>query len=274
MRWFLAAGLCAGLLAVAFVGCGPQLKVAGDNVVAWVNAQLGELEVKKATIEGRIAEAKKGLSKLRAEKIKAEVRLEGVSAKIAPLQENVKKTEASLAKVRDYISTAQQTSAEVDVGGKKYDLKGLNEMAAKVIKIHKDQVAKVKAEEAGKPTLEKIAKSLATKEADYSKAISEFEDKLKEINNKMIEVTAIRDAAAAAGDADKSIAANFDDLRDKMADFNGEMEVVLRRENADFDAGNKAAEEIEQVDKFIDASTQTTADPLSEIDAILGKDNK
>lgn len=273
MRWFLAAGLCAGLLAVAFVGCGPQLKVAGDNVVAWVNAQLGELDVKRATIEGRIAEAEKGLSKLRAEKIKAEVRLEGVTQKIAPMKDELKKIEVAMTKVSEALETAKKSSTEVSFNGASYNEKQLTEMAGKVLKVYKAQADRIKAEEAGKPTLEKIAKSLASKEDEYNKALGQLKDTLGTIKNKMTEVKAIRDAAAAAGDADKSIAANFDELRDMMADFNGDLEVVLRRENAEFDAGTKAADDINQVEKFIEAA-QPSGDPLSEINAILGKETK
>lgn len=273
MRWFLAAGLCAGLLAVAFVGCGPQIKVAGDNVVAWVNAQLGELDVKKATIEGRIADAKKGLTKLRTEKIKAEVRLEGVQQKIAPLESELKRIEVAMKEVSKAAEEAKGSTELVSFNGGSYNEKQLSEMAGKVLKVYKAQADRVKAEQAGKPTLEKIAKSLATKESDYAKAISDLEDKLKEVNNKMIEVKAIRDAAAAAGDADKTIAQNFDELKDMMADFNGDLEVVLRQENAQFDDGNKAENDIKDVEKFIEAS-QPKTDPLAEINAILGKENK
>ena len=258
-----------------FVGCGAQVKVATDNVVAWVNNQLGELEVKKAEIEQRLTDAEKGLRKLREEKIKADVRLEGVAAKVKPLEEQLDKTKASMAKLKEHINTVQQTSADVDIGGKKYDLKGLNDMAGRLLKSYKDTEAKKKAEEAGRPTLEKIAANLAKKEQEYSNSMQKLKETLTTLNNKMTEVKAIRDAAAASGDADKSIAQNFTELQDKMADFNGDMEVILRREMGEFNDAEKAGKEIEAVDSFIDASTKPAgADAVSEIDAILGSDKK
>jgi chromosome segregation ATPase len=270
MRWFLAAGLCAGLLAVAFVGCGPQVQVMSDNVVAWVNSQLGELEVKKAEIEQRLADAEKGLRKLKEAKIKADVRLEGVATKIKPLEDSIDRTKASMAKLKEHINTVQQTSADVDIGGKKYDLKGLNDMAGRLLKTYKDLEAKKKAEEAGRPTLEKIAASLSKKEQEYSTSMSKLKETLTTLNNKMTEVKAIRDAAAASGDADKSINQNFNELQDKMADFNSDIEVILRREMGEFNDADKASEDIKAVDSFIDASTAEHTDPVSEIDAILG----
>jgi len=274
MRWFLAAGICAGLLTVAFVGCGAQGEVVKNNVIAWVNAQLGEMKVKKAEIEGRLKEAQAGLGKLQEAKIKADVRLETLARKAEPMDEKLALIEKRMGEMKGYITTATQTSAEVDVGGgKKLDLTGLKDMAGKLVKAHKDLSDSKKAQMAGKPTLEKIASNLAKKEADYAKGLAQLKEMLATINNKMVEVTAIKEAAAASGDADGTIAANFADLQGKMEDFNDDMEVVLRKEMSQYTEADKANAEIDSVDKFITAPA-ANVDPIDDIDAILNKAKK
>lgn len=270
-KWFLAAGLCAGLLAVAVVGCGPQLTVAKDNMVEWVNRQLGELDVKRVEIEQRIASANTGLKSLRTSRVTADVKIKQIEDDIAPIDAQLTKIKTAMENVRTDLKQVQSTSTAIEKNGEKFTQEKLTGIANDLVAKYKKEMKAKERKETQRTQLKKIQSALAAKEADFSKKLDQMKEEQENIKDMVAEVKSFRSAAASLGDADVSIDENFTKLRDDMTDFKGKLEVVLRTEAGEFDDAAKSMEKVDAAEKYIEATENSKVDAVSTLDDILGK---
>jgi hypothetical protein len=88
----------------------------------------------------------------------------------------------------------------------------------------------------------------------------------------MVAAKAMKEASASMGEGDASMAANLDQLEQKIAGLSADVRVQLQGEEEKFQV-NKADKAISDVDAFI-RDSQKPSDRLAEIDKILGPSKK
>lgn len=270
MRVLLLVGVALALTvgAIGFMGCDARSQVALEKVTNSIDAMLGKLDVSKKQIEMNITALRKGISELQTAKAKATVKVKQIDSRVQPVQAELEKTKAAMAKLSEYV----KAGTTVDLGGKSYDPDQLKKMAGDALKRYKDLEGQVKDLESTKPSLEKVVVMLDRKLEDYSGKLVALETQMKKVEAKLVALKAIQETSATLGDSDGSLASNVEKLQDDLNDLDAEVEAGLLREDEKFNA-TATEKQIDAVDGFIQDVNAGAADPLSEIDAILGGDS-
>lgn len=251
--------LLLGLVA----GCGARAEVAKEKLLAKIDSMLGEMDVKRKEIEISVNALKEGIDGLRKAKIKAQVKGDQVKRQAAPFEEKLKSLDTTLSKLRDHLASGEAA----EIGGKTYSPDELKAMGDKVLAVRKELVAQIEGFQKSQMSLQKVVDSLDRKQTEYQQSLSRLESQIAEIDSKSIALKAMKDASAAMGETDKTLAANVDDLENKVNDLYSDVEAELLAEDEEWNE-TATTEEIDAVDAFITA-TQEPTDTLAEIDKIL-----
>lgn len=263
----LAVGLVVGAVAL-FSGCA-RFEVAKDKVMDSIDAMLGKLDVSKKQIEMNIAALRKGIDGMQTAKAKIKAQLLLIERNTQPVRAKMEETKVAMAKLSEYV----KAGTSVSLGGKEYDPEQLKSMAGDALKRYKSYETQVKNLESTKPTLEASLGNIDAKINLYQEKLVSLDDAMKKVEAKLVALKAMQETSAALGDADGSLASNVEALERDLASLEGEVDAGLLREDERYNA-SATEKQISTVDSFIESVNAGGADPLSEIDAILGGESK
>ncbi len=257
------AGICCQV-AVCLFGCGARIEVAKDKALAKIDSLLGSMDVKRKEIEHSVAGLNEGLARLRKAKITAQVKQEQIERRAAPVEQEMTKIDASLKKLKDHLTT--QTSLQI--AGKVYQPEDVKAMANRLLARRKDCSEELNGLRAAQGRLQKVVATLERKQVEYERRLAGVEAQLAVIDSNRIALAAMKDAACSMEAGDKSLSESVARLEEKVTSLFAEVEVELRAEDAQWDAG-RPKREIDSVNGILEA-TRSPGDTIREIDAILG----
>jgi phage shock protein A len=225
---------------------------------------LGKMDVQRAEIDSAIQAAKQAVEGVRKAKIKAEVKRDQINDKARLWEERIAQCDQTLAKLRDLL----KADMPAQIAGKTYSVAELKEMANKVIQARKDAENQLNGFKTARESLQKVLADLTKQQQAMETRIASLESQIGRLDAEMAAAKAMKDASAAMGDQDVTLAANLDRLEKKVVDLIADVRAELRSESERWSAAH-ADKAMSEVDAFIE-NTQTSYDILAEIDRILG----
>ena len=171
----------------------------------------------------------------------------------------------TLSKLRDLLAVNQ--SAEI--AGKTYSVSDQKDMANKIIQARKDAENQIKGFKTARDNMQQVVTTLGKQQQALEHRLTSLQSQLTKLDTEMMAARAMKEASAAMGDKDTTLAANLDNLEGKIASLAADVRVELQSETDKWSEVN-TNKTINEVDAFIQASQQPT-DTVSEIDRILGK---
>ena len=262
-----------GLL-VAFLlpGCGDANKarvdVAKKKLLDQIDDALGKMDVQKAEIDNGIKSAKKAADGVRKAKVRAQVTLDQLDEKARPFEEDIAKCDQSLMKLRDALATDMPAT----IAGKTYSVAELKEMAGKVIAARKDAETQINGFKSARETMTKQVALLTKTQQGIEAKIASLQTQMAKLDSEIVAAKAMKQASAAMGDADSSLAENLDELERKIATLSADAKTELALET-DRWTSTPTDKAISDVDAFI-RDSQKPSDTVAEIDKILGPAKK
>ena len=106
-RMIILGALVLALIAGTIIGCGPRAELAADKVIAQIDKVLGELDVKRKTIEVNHRKIQTEMLTLRDKRIGTEVRLEQLMKKKELSQKELGKTTKKMKQLREFAGRFQ-----------------------------------------------------------------------------------------------------------------------------------------------------------------------
>jgi chromosome segregation ATPase len=275
MRYLILGLFLLSAVVVAYVGCGPRGQVAGKKILAKIDTILGELDVQLQKVENKKAALDEQTDVIKKKFYVTEARLEKMQEEQEERKAEVAASLKKLQQVRDLISQAQE-SGEVEFKGKKLSKDALTQSG--LDKAKSINRLKAKIESKGKLiTVYEKNLALYKSQVDVSKkSLAKLDDQLEEIKAKKEALDDTRRASLLDG---KTISINdeFETLTKEVDDLLVNVDASLKMEN------DKLEERISEVtggsgsdpliDELLDDSSDTD-EALSEIDALLGGDDK
>lgn len=269
----LAALGLLGLFGVYFLpGCSDANKARVDvvkkNALDKLDDMLGKMDVQKAEIDNGIKSAKQGAEGVRKAKVRAQVSLDQLDEKVRPFEEKIVQCDQSLTKLRDAIAADMSST----IAGKTYSVAELKEMAGKVIAARKDAATQISGFKSARETMMKQVTMLTKTQQGIETKIVGLQSQMVRLDSEIVAAKAMKQASAAMGDPNSSLAENLDELERKIAMLSADAKSELALETDRWSTTN-TEKAISDVDVFIRDSQKTT-DTLAEIDRILGPAKK
>jgi chromosome segregation ATPase len=266
-RW-LTAGLLAGLVGVAFMGC-TYTDVAGAKAKEAFDSLFGKLELQEAAAVRQLAALKTATETLQVEKYKYEAQLKRLNEKLEPLDTAVSRIQLAMTKVKQQ-ADGLTDGTQVSFGGKTYDKAGLQALAGQLVKEY-GEAKKARDSVAGaKPGVQKFIDTFSSRSAELKKKYDEYAAQLEKIRSNKKELVALQNAAQTISSTDATLGESLKTFEENLDSLGAEVDAGLAREQAMFDelaATSKAASAADAVLSGVD--TASPPDNLAEIDAIL-----
>ena len=259
-----------GIFLFATNGCGARGKVAVDNIVSAVDKMLGELKVKRQKISDKMTALETGIKGIRKSKIETEVQREMLQKKVDDQKALQEKANDNLKKVSELLKKAETESSDVvkTESGKEIKKDALKKYATELIAQQKSITTKLKGFEEAESTLERVVKSLASKEKEYSATAEKLKQTLEQIDAKRTAVEAMQ-AASAKVDGNDNLKDSIAKLEKEIEDLNVTVETNLRLEDDKW-AQSQEADDLKQAKEIIESSGGNS-DLLSEIESLLNE---
>ena len=273
MKRLLVGFAVVGIVAVYFLpGCGDANKarvdVAKKKLLDQLDDSLGKMDVQKAEIDNGIKSAKKAADGVRKAKVRAQVTLDQLDEKARPFEEKVAHCDQTLMKLRDALAADMPAT----FAGKMYTVDELKEMAAKVIAARKEAEAQINGFKSARETMSKQVAMLTKTQQGIEAKIANLQTQMAKLDSEIVAAKAMKQASAAMGDADSTLADNLDELEKKIATLSADAKTELAVET-DRWSSTPTEKAISDVDAFI-RDSQKPADTVAEIDKILGPAKK
>ena len=267
MRTFgIIAGVClvVGVGLFYFVGS-DRTEVAKKKVLDRLDGVLGKMDVQRQEIDTGIKSTAQAVDGIRKAKIKAQVKLEQIDDRTKPYQEKIAQCDQTLSKLRDLLAANQPA----DIAGKTYSVNDQKDMANKIIQARKDAENQIKGFKTARDNMQQVVATLGKQQQALEHRLTSLQSQLTKLDTELMAARAMKEASAAMGDKDTTLAANLDNLESKIASLAADVRVELQGETDKWSEVN-TNRTINEVDAFIQASQQPT-DTVFEIDRILGK---
>lgn len=251
-------------------GCGARGKVAVDNLVSAVDKMLGELKVKRQKISDKMEALEEGIKGIRKSKIETDVQREMLQKKVTDQKALQEKANENLKKVSELLKKAETESSDVvkTESGKEIKKDALKKYATDLIAQQKSITTKLKGFEEAEATLERVVKSLASKEKEYSATVVQLKQTLEQIDAKRTAVEAMQ-AASAKVDGNDNLKDSIAKLEKEIDDLNVTVETNLRLEDDKW-AKSQEADDLKEAKEIIETSGGS-ADLIGEIDSLLNE---
>jgi len=270
MKWLTALIVLACITAIGLAAwIGPEKlatwnRVVKTDVVAAIEARLGEVRVRQTEMHQRVSGLSQGIDRLREGQIATEVRAEQIAKRVERASTLQLRAESALGRLRDLI--AAKTGAVL--GGKTYSPQELNPLGERVAAAVEAVRGQRTALEQAQRTLTESAVKLRARVEEGRLALSQLQNQLTLVDGKIDSLTVLRDAATIAGATDGSLANQFQTVQADLDSLYGKVEAGLRIEEdrwkTDFLTGTA---DIEPLLKELGGSEST----LQRIDELLGR---
>lgn len=264
VRIIILGALILALIVGTFYGCGPRGEVAKDKVLAQIDKVLGELDVKRKSIEQNHRKLQRELLVLRDKRIGTEVRLEQLEKKKELSQTQLDRTKSQLAKLRE-LAVEVQSSGSIERNGKTYDAEDLQKSARELTTRYKSAEANSGNLQTSIDALSRSVNFLKDQESTSKELMDKLDAKISEIDSKKIAIDAVRHATSVAGD-DKSVSDRINTLNKEIDEMFIDVETAMRVEESklsDLQSQTSSADELLAEPQDLNAT-------MAEIDALLG----
>ncbi len=250
-----------------FFSGSPRVEVAKKRLLDRVDDLIGKMEVQRQEIDNGIKATKQAVEGVRKAKIKAQVKLEQIEEKAKPHEEKIAQCDQSLARLRDLL----KADMPAEIAGKTYSVSDLKDMANKVIKTRKECEDQINGFKTARENMQKVVGDLTKQQQALETRLTSLQGQVAKLDAEMTAAKAMKEASAAMGAKDNTLAVNLDSLEEKIASLSADVRTELRSESEQWSAN--AEKSINDVDAFI-RDAQKPTDTLAEIDRILGKGKK
>lgn len=272
LRYLFAGLLIVAIVVGAYVGCGPRAAVAGKKVLDQIDGVLGKLNVKLEQVEQAHAKLTSDTEGMRERLIRTKYQVEKLQAEQGMLEGKVASYKKDLGRLRDFMKTASASeSGKVTTdAGKEVSVDTLEAVAQSTMKRLK--AAQTTLDTRVKTLSDAYAKSLAVLQnnVDVSQTqLKKLDNQIDEIKAKKSALDAMKEASTIVG-TEASISDKFDDLTKNVDELLMEVDVKMAVETEKVDERMASSESDVSLDDVLGASSSSTDETLSEIDAILG----
>jgi len=247
-----------------FFSGSPRAEVAKKKLLDRVDDLIGKMEVQRQEIDNGIKATKQAVEGVRKAKIKAQVKLDQIEEKAKPHEEKIAQCDQTLARLRDLL----KADMPAEIAGKTYSVADLKDMASKVIKARKDSETQISGFKTARDNMQKVVGDLTKQQQALENRLTSFQGQIAKLDAEMTAAKSMKEASAAMGGKDNTLAVNLDSLEEKIASLSADVRAELRSESEQWSA--TAEKSINDVDTFI-RDAQKPTDTLAEIDRILGK---
>jgi phage shock protein A len=257
----MAFGVCL----MTLIGCGDsskaRIEVAKDKIFAQLDALLGEVDVKRKTVELAIGRLGEGIDKLKKGKIDARVRANSAGEQISGIEQKIAEADKALVRLRDHL----KEDKDIELSGKTFTPTQLKDMADKTINARKTLATQVELLRQSKSRLDAVATTLENREKESLQKVSVLKQQLSEIDDKVIALKAIKDATSIS-DSDSSV--DFASIQDSIRSLSTKVDAELAFHDEKWNQSELDSDSI-NLDSII-TQTSTTNDTLAEIEKLLG----
>ncbi len=271
MKWAIGivAALVCALVAFWYFASGPRAEVAKEKALKQIDSILGETDVQRKEIEIGIKNREKAIDEMSKARIRAQVKSEQTRDDIKQTEKQIAEADEALLKLKGYL--ASQSPAVI--AGKTYTHEQVEEFAKTVLKKREGLVIDLEKKNTSCEQFDSIAKSLKNEEESAKEGQKNLIAQLKDIDADLVLLRERKEAAKIAGDGDKTLADNFEELEKKVTAlhekaksenrFAGEKWKDLVAKSQDRKKELASAEEII-------TATKSSGNTLSEIEKVLG----
>ena len=260
---FVAISFCG----MAFLGCdnssNARLEVAKDKILAQVDSLLGEVDVKRKTVDLAVQRLGEGIDKLKKGKIDARVRANSAGEQIIGLELKIGEADKALVRLRDHLKEEK----EVELAGRNFTPAQLKDMADKTITARKSLSSQIDLLRQSKSRLDAVATTLENREKESLQKVSILKQQLSEIDDKVIALKAIKEATSISGESDSSV--DFTSVQNSIRSLSTRVDAELAFHDEKWKESELDSEST-NLDSII-SQTSTTNDTLAEIDKLIGK---
>lgn len=250
------------VMVVLLVGCDARTAVLRDKVLAKIDVLLGELDVKRKSVELGIVGLKDSRDTLTKGKIGLEVKAEQLEAELAVKKRKLADTDRSLGRLREQIKAGQP----VTLAGKKYSVEDLNTAAQEILAGRRSLENSIAAIQRAEASLRQRAAQLAKMLVGYDQRLGELENKITEMDASAMALRALKDTSRTVGDDGQSLADHFAGVEAQVNSLCATIQTELRFEDARWEATTTETL-IQAVDSA--GSAKPEAGLISEIDQAL-----
>jgi predicted RNA-binding protein with EMAP domain len=258
----IAFGLCA----MSLIGCGDsskaRMEVAKDKILSQVDALLGEVDVKRKTVDLAVQRLGDGIDKLKKGKIEARVRANSAGEQIAAVEQKIGEADKALGRLRDHLKEEK----EVELSGRTFTPTQLKDMADKAISARKALATQVELLRQSRSRLDAVATNLENREKESLRKVSVLKLQLSEIDDKVIALKAIKDATTLSGN-EPSV--DFASVEESIRSLSTKVDAELAFQDEKWKESEQENEST-NLDAII-SQTSTTGDTLAEIEKMIGK---
>jgi len=265
-KWIVGAVLVAALGTGAYYysdGFASRVDVAKAKIGSKIDKLLGETEIQKTEVERAIKKMDQAVDELMKGRISAEEQAKRLSVQATDTGKKVTDAESSLRTLKEYVST----KAPVDIAGKTYTQAQVEDMATKVLTVHKSLTSQLETLKKSQERMQQVANTLQAREDAAKQKMVVLKNQLKEIDTELVAIKHMQAAARIASDTDDTLGAKFEELEKKVNDLHVKVRTEVRFEDAKWQSMEVKKDE---VDSIISA-TKGQTDVLSEIDKVLNK---
>lgn len=182
-------------LLASVLGCGPRVEVAKDKILAQIDSLLGEIDVKKKEAETGVQNMSAGIDQITKGRIEAKVKQTQFSDKLAQIESKIADADKGLGRLRDHL----QQDKNVELSGTTYTPAQLKEMADKLISARKKLATEAEALKSSEQRLGAVVASLEQREKEGREKLNSLKQNLEEIDAKAVALKSIKDAQTLAG---------------------------------------------------------------------------
>ena len=244
-------------------GCGPRTEVLKDKVLAKVDSLLGELDVKRKTVEQGVAQLKDARNMLAKGQIRLEVQAEQLGSQVAEKGERKADTENALKRVGEYL----KAKSPARIGGKTYSKEQLEATANELLASRAAQGKSLTAIQRARDILQHRAEELKRMLGQYDQKMSALENKITEMDAAATALRALKDASQAVDGSGASFADNFDKVQKQVDSLCADVETELRFE--DLRWRENSADKPDRLSESLAQTPKEEKDTIAEIEKAL-----
>ncbi len=243
-------------------GCGPRTEVLKDKVLAKVDSLLGELDVKRKTVEQGVAQLKDARNTLAKGQIRLEVQAEQLGSQIAEKTERKADTDNALKRVGEYL----KAKSPARIGGKTYSKEQLEATANELLASRAAQGKSLTA-------IQRRGTSCSTVPRNSRGCWGSTTRKCRPWRTRSLRWTLLRppcglkDASQAVDGSGASFADNFDKVQKQVDSLCADVETELRFE--DLRWRENSADKPDRLSESLTQPPKEEKDTIAEIEKAL-----
>ena len=266
VRYLVLGLLVAAVITGAVIGCGPRAEVAKDKIMKKLDSILGELDVKKKSIEMKMDTLRADTEKLVFQRARAEAKLNLMTEKRDAIKSTMDSLKGKLKKVSGYLEQAKSAEdGKIKIGEREISIAEFEKAATETIKDYEDEKKRLAAKDKAVELLGDSVNYLLAQEKTAKELMGQLKLKIEEIEIKKENVDTIKEARSFSGE-NKSINDQLASLEKEIDDLNIDLEATLKVEESKMKELTNSTSAVDEILK----ETPNLDSLGSKLDEILG----